>query len=93
MPRGAAAVEERVDDGTLARGGWRTVLFNCDCHTFDEVERALLQAVRCTLARARQLSHEVHTQGSAVVCAGSRERCEAAADALGAVGLLVKVVE
>lgn len=93
MGRGAAAVEERVDDGTAATGGWRTVLFNCDCHSFDEVERVLIQATRCTLARARELSHEVHTKGSAVVYRGPRERCEAVADVIGRVGLLVKVAD
>lgn len=93
MGRGAADVEERVDDGTLAVGGWRVVLFNCDCHTFDEVERVVMKATRCTLSRARALSHEVHTKGSAVVYAGARERCEAVADVIGATGLQVKVSE
>lgn len=93
MGRGAAEVEERVDDGAAAAGGWRTILFNCDCHSFDEVERVLISATRCTLARARQLSHEVHTKGSAVVYRGPRERCEAVADVIGRVGLQVKVTD
>ncbi|MDX6768047.1 MAG: ATP-dependent Clp protease adaptor ClpS [Elusimicrobiota bacterium] len=91
--RGAAEVEERVDDGTLGAGGWRVVLFNCDCHSFDEVERLVMQATRCTLSRARELSHEVHTKGSAVVYKGVRERCEAVADVIGSTGLQVKVTD
>jgi ATP-dependent Clp protease adaptor protein ClpS len=93
LGRGASEVEERVDDGASGVGGWRTILFNCDCHSFDEVERVLIQATRCTLSRARELSHEVHTKGSAVVYTGPRERCEAVADVIGRVGLLVKVSE
>ncbi|MBI4375144.1 MAG: ATP-dependent Clp protease adaptor ClpS [Elusimicrobia bacterium] len=72
---------------------WRTVLFNCDCHTFDEVERQLIKAIRCTLARARQISMEVHTKGSAVVYRGPRERCEAVAMMLEDIGLIVKVTK
>ncbi len=91
--KGASEVEERVDDGTAGVGGWRTILFNCDCHSFDEVERVVMQATRCSLSRARELSHEVHTKGSAVVYKGVRERCEAVADVIGSTGLQVKVAE
>lgn len=83
-------LEEETADVSAGRG-WRVILFNCQCHTFDEVERVLIQATHCSLARARQLSMEVHTKGSAVVYEGPRERCEAVADVIGAIGLLVKV--
>lgn len=89
LPGGALA-EETTDSGSVGQG-WRTVLFNCDCHSFDEVERQLLKATRCTLSRARQLSWEVHNQGSAVVYTGHRERCEAVAECLSGIGLLVNV--
>jgi len=81
--------EDKTDDGLDS--GWTTILFNCECHTFDDVERQLLKAIRCTLSRARRISMEVHTKGSAVVYRGARERCEAVADVLGSIGLLVKV--
>lgn len=93
MGRGASEVEERVDDGATGVSGWRVVLFNCECHSFDEVERVLIQATHCTIARAREISHEVHTRGSAVVYKGARERCEAVADVIGRVGLVVKVAD
>jgi len=90
----AAEREERaaVDDGTAGEA-WKTVLFNCECHTFDEVEKVVIKATRCSLSQARSLSWEVHTKGSAVVYSGPRERCEAVADVIGAVGLQVKVVQ
>ena len=80
------------DDG-LAGEPWKTILFNCNCHSFDEVERVVLKATRCSLSRARRISHEVHTRGSAVVYDGPKERCEAVADVIGAVGLRVMVAQ
>lgn len=84
-------LEEETSDGTTSASGWKTILFNCPCHTFDQVENQLLKAIRCSLSRARQYSMEVHTKGSAIVYSGHRERCEAVAMVLGEIGLLVKV--
>lgn len=86
-------VEKPVDDSGGAGEPWKTVLLNCDCHTFDEVERIVMKAVRCTLSRARQISNEVHLRGSAVVYTGHRERCEAVADVIASIGLRVKVAQ
>jgi ATP-dependent Clp protease adaptor protein ClpS len=86
--------EEIEQDSGRGRGEpWKTVLFNCDCHTFDEVENIVIKAVRCTLSRARSISNEVHTRGSAVISEGPRERCEAVAEVVASVGLKVKVVQ
>ena len=85
------ALEEETTDDSGTGQGWRTILFNCSCHTFDEVERQLIKAVRCSLSQARRYSMEVHTKGSAVVSQGPRERCEAVAMVLGDIGLIVKV--
>ena len=69
----------------------RTILFNCECHSFDEVERQLVKAIHCSLSRARALSWEVHTKGSAVVYSGPKERCEAVAGVLEDIRLIVRV--
>jgi ATP-dependent Clp protease adaptor protein ClpS len=95
MTRAAVAVErekESAEDTGSGGGPWKTVLFNCACHTFDEVEDVVMKATRCTLSRARQISHEVHTRGSAVVHDGPRERCEAVAEVIASIGLRVEVV-
>mgnify|MGYP003395627623 CR=1 FL=1 len=91
MARGAAAVEEVVSEDTEIGSGWRVVLFNCECHTFDEVEKILLTATKCSLSQARAWSWEVHTKGSSVVYRGSKELCEHVADVIGSVGLQVSV--
>lgn len=86
--------EKQVEDSAGGAGEpWKVVLFNCECHTFDEVENVVMKATRCTLSRARQISNEVHTRGSAVIYDGPLERCEAVADVIGSVGLRVKVVD
>lgn len=95
MARAAVSIErEKKTEENIGQGGepWRTVLFNCACHTFDEVENIVMKATRCTLSRARQISNEVHTRGSAVVYDGPRERCEAVADVIASIGLRVEVV-
>jgi ATP-dependent Clp protease adaptor protein ClpS len=91
MGRAEGALAEEVREDLGLDSGWRVTLFNCDCHTFDQVERALVKATRCSLSQARAWSWEVHTKGSAVVYRGARERCEAVAEVIGAVGLVTSV--
>ncbi|MEE8424503.1 MAG: ATP-dependent Clp protease adaptor ClpS [Elusimicrobiota bacterium] len=83
--------EKTPADSNSSGYAWRVVLLNCDCHSFDEVERQLIKAVRCTLSRARSISWEVHNKGSAVVYNGHPERCEAVAGVLEDIKLRVKV--
>ncbi|MBI4422372.1 MAG: ATP-dependent Clp protease adaptor ClpS [Elusimicrobia bacterium] len=94
MTAGAAPVEiEKERDSSTSDYQWKVVLFNCECHTFDDVERQLMKATRCSLGRARELAWEVHTQGSAVVYTGPKERCEAVAGVLEDVKLIAKVTQ
>lgn len=89
----AEVVEETTSEDTAADSGWKTILFNCECHTFDEVERQLIKATRCSLSQARRHSMEVHSKGLAVVYRGPKERCEAVAMVLGEIGLIVSVAQ
>ena len=91
MTRPAESVEETVSEDIGTASGWKTILLNCDCHTFDQVERQLIKAVRCSLSQARKFSMEVHSTGSAIVFRGPRERCEAVAMVLEDIGLLTRV--
>ena len=98
MAHAAVAGQREKQKQVLDRAGeagapWKVILFNCECHTFDEVENVVMKATRCTLSRARQISNEVHTRGSAVIYDGPLERCEAVADVIGSVGLRVKVAD
>jgi len=71
--------------------GWKTILFNCHCHSFQEVATQLMKAIRCTYSRGMQFANVVHHTGSAIVYSGHRERCEAVARILGDIGLVAKV--
>ncbi len=73
--------------------GCRTVLHNCDCHTFQEVAAQLMKAIRCDFQRGLALANVVHHTGSATVYQGHRERCEAVAAVLQSIGLRADVVK
>lgn len=75
-----------------ARGlAWKTILFNCNCHSFQDVAVQLMKAIRCSYEKGMQYANVVHHTGSAVVYSGPKERCEAVAGVLEDAGLRVKV--
>lgn len=88
-------IKKATDSADTRHRGFscKTILFNCDCHSFDEVERQLMKAVHCSLSKARDFAWQVHSRGSAVVYTGHRERCEAVAMVLEDIKLIVKVSE
>ena len=82
-----------ITDGTTRGSPWNTLLFNCNCHSFDEVAKQLMKAIRVSFERGMELANVVHSSGKAVVYTGHRERCEAVAMVLEEIGLLTKVVQ
>ena len=80
-------------DGTTRGLPWSTILFNCNCHTFDEVAKQLMKAIRVSYERGMTIADSVHSSGKAVVYTGPRERCEAVAMVLEDIGLIVKVAQ
>lgn len=69
----------------------RTILFNDEVHTFDDVARQLMKAIRCTYSHGLALANVVHNVGHAIVYRGMRERCEAVAMVLEEIKLRVTV--
>jgi ATP-dependent Clp protease adapter protein ClpS len=95
-----AVVEERevgsADAGKDRPNGdhfnaWRTVLFNCDCHHFNEVIQALLKAIHCSVEEAQRLAWEAHKNGRSVVYRGYFEKAELVCSVIQSSGLLAKV--
>jgi hypothetical protein len=82
-----------VADNSLGATGWKTILFNCDCHSFHEVAAQLVCAIRCDFQRGLALANVIHLTGSATVYRGSRQECESVAKTLAAIGLRVSVSE
>jgi ATP-dependent Clp protease adaptor protein ClpS len=87
------APEEVEDIGTGGGEGSKVFLFNCECHTFEEVITQLLKAVPgMTRPLAEELAWRVHTQGLAEVHRGSASECDRVAKVLGETGLIVQVL-
>lgn len=54
---------------------WKLILYDDDIHTFDEVINQLIKATGCSLARAEEMTWQVHNNGSTIVYEGSLEEC------------------
>jgi len=85
---------EEVEDRTTGGGeGSKVFLFNCECHTFEEVITQLLKAVPgMTRPLAEELAWRVHTTGLAEVYRGGASDCDRVAKILGETGLIVQVL-
>ncbi len=79
-------------DPTLS-SGWKTILFNCNCHTFDAVTLQITRAIQCTKEKADNLASIADSTGSVVVYEGTNKRCEKVASILGNIGLVVTVIK
>jgi ATP-dependent Clp protease adaptor protein ClpS len=92
-PAGQVVPEEVADLGTGIGEGSKVFLFNCECHTFEDVITQLLKAVPgMTRPLAEELAWRVHTQGLAEVYRGSPSECDHVAKVLGETGLIVQVL-
>ena len=90
LPKKQRAAHAKPTDSSRSGLDWKTILFNCHCHSFQEVATQLMKAIRCTYSRGMQFANVVHHTGSAIVYSGHRERCEAVAGVLGDIGLVAK---
>ena len=83
-------VLERQDETVDTDGPWVVILYNCDCHSFDEVILQLQKATGCSLEKAFEISLEAHTRGRAIAYTGTAEECERAAGVLRSIRLQVE---
>lgn len=85
---------ERIDEQTVPpydRGDPSIViLYNCDCHNFDEVIHQVQIATGCGQASAEQIAEEAHRRGRAIAYTGETRECERAAGILRSIGLQVE---
>ena len=72
---------------------WITILFNCDCHTFEDVVKQLMKAIACSEDRGWEIAWEVHNTGKSVVKVGPEAECVRAGNILAAIGLVVTVTQ
>ena len=79
---------ERTPPGRT--GPYMVILYNCECHTFEEVEEQLQKATGCTQERAEAHAQEVHEKGRSIVFSGSEVECEKVANILRQIRLQVE---
>ncbi|MBA3647978.1 MAG: ATP-dependent Clp protease adaptor ClpS [Chitinophagales bacterium] len=67
---------ERVKTSdTDTTGAGRVILFNDDWHTFDEVIKQLIRAIKCSIKQAEKFAWTVHETGKCNVYEGPMEEC------------------
>lgn len=77
-------LEESVDSP------WVVILYNCDCHSYEEVIFQVQRATGCSLEKAVWITHEAHITGRAVAYSGTLEECERVARVLRDIKLQVE---
>ncbi len=69
-----------TEQSTYAASGWKTIIFDCYCHTLFEAAEAIGSATHCSVAESIRLAGVAETTGQAVVLEGSEFDCETAAE-------------
>jgi len=70
---------------------WVVILYNCDCHSYEEVIFQVQKATGCTLEKAVWITQEAHMTGRAVAFSGSLNECERVLSVLRAIKLQVEM--
>lgn len=81
---------EDIRDGADIDGPWIVILYNCECHTFDDVIGILQKATGCSVEKGFQIALEVHTKGRAICYSGSQEECDRVASIISSIRLQVE---
>ena len=90
-----APIPETLEESKTTTGdqlGARVIVYNCDCHSYQQVIDLLCRAVpNMTPERAFELAYRIDHAGSAEVYAGEHKVCEQVAGLLAEGGLRVAV--
>jgi ATP-dependent Clp protease adapter protein ClpS len=92
-PQSRPVVEQEVGTETTVEPPWITILWNCDCHTFEQVARQLMKAIACSYEEGMAIAGRVHNDGKAVVRVGPKTECTRVGRILAEIGLRVSVAE
>ena len=93
IPESRPVVDQEIEGATTVEPPWITILWNCDCHTFEQVARQLVKAIACSYDDGMAIAGRVHNDGKAVVRVGARTECERVGRILSEIGLRVTVAE
>ena len=82
-------IETDLDNGL--DNPWQVVLYNCDCHTYEEVILQLMLAIGCSRDQAYEYAWIVDHHGRAAVYFGDKKDCERVVHILCDIGLRAEV--
>jgi predicted nucleic acid-binding Zn finger protein len=84
--------ETKLATSVIQEREHEVMLFNCNCHTYEEVIDALMRAIKCDRTTAIRYALIAEQFDQVAVYKGAREDCEKVAAVLGSTGLRVAVV-
>ena len=94
-PLPSAPIPQTIEESDVFTGDElraRVIVYNCDCHTYQQVIDLLCRAVpRMTPSHAFELAYRIDHTGSAEVYEGPLKTCERVASILAGGGLRVAV--
>jgi len=91
-PQTIPDIREEAESGTGTGFEARVVVFNCDCHTYQQVIDLFCRFIPgMTSAKAFELAFRIDHEGEAIVYNGSTEQAEDIAAKLAGGGLKVAV--
>lgn len=82
---------EDIRDNAEIHGPWIVILYNCECHTFEEVEYILQKATGCALEKAEAIAWEVHNKGRSICYSGEYEECQKVVTIIASIRLQVEM--
>lgn len=72
---------------------WKVVLFNCYCHTYDEVVEQIMITLKCGYSAGSKYADSAEKFGSVDIYEGSFSECTSVANTLGSTGIDVKITQ
>ncbi len=85
------APEKDQDSDVLVEQPAKVILFNDEVHTFDEVIGQIIKATGYDLAKAEELTWEVHNTGKAMVYEGEMAKCMQVSGVLEEIELMTQI--
>lgn len=70
---------------------WVVILYNCDCHSYEEVIFQVQKATGCSLEKAVWITQEAHTTGRSIAYSGTLDECERVLGILRSIKLQVEM--
>jgi|YelNatPaOPRAMG01_1025707.scaffolds.fasta_scaffold03898_7 ATP-dependent Clp protease adapter protein ClpS len=82
---------ESQEDIAHEDGPWVVILYNCDCHSFEEVTQQLRLATGCGVGESWKIALQAHLTGRAIAYTGGETECRKVERCLRSIRLQVEM--